>query len=1252
METHQILVGMIDKILTKDQAAPKTKHLHRLVAAIKTTEDVDAFFVALTHTDMQTQHIIWKALGLVHLVFVTASSDLVQHIATKHREAIVFLESVCDHQTSLYAKASGTLAQLLLRKLDFHQSFVEFGGNFTLTMTPEALLCNHTPSTLLSSLLDMQQLYIVCATVVFSLERSIPNRSHRLKIRQDGAKIRECLLWPLLQVMSETVFLYEASLQLLDRATKQGVSADAYIRLFQTQHRKLSSMYQQARSTPFLSTRLITLSLGNPPDFYSDAKVPIPARIQPIISLEGSGYDSGDASSAAPSPPVGRRELPGATSRSTSSSSPSYPSDVATLRAQLTKLKDDAEVDKGRIASLEHMVQELASTLTLVDPDAVARLQLDALQTQCTGHGELTYDELQTAYAAAQADLDRVQMELDVLQEGAGLEMQTAQDHIRDLEQDATESRANLDVSRVELASMQDVVEDQRAHLEVLEEEVFKEVQRATALEQELQATQGLLDDERVAHNTTMTELTNLQEQLTQTLTESREIVDSLTEDCDQQQQLISDLTHEKASFAQRIDALEAENQTLQHAIQDLTNEAGRAAQQRKDYEEALQQLEEKLEDSTKSSIACMERELVAHEELQTVKTALSEAQQSIVVLQSSLRVQEEDAASKTRQCAVLEELLDKQKVATKQEVANLNAQLESERERLSSAQSQDEFNTQQTLALKAQIQTLQATVASLEEQRSVSQKQQRQSDATLQQVNLELSTMTQLRQAEEASHAAQVTEFKAEINRLNKACKDAELHRNEKEKQAAALANELSSMKMKLSTTEKAHQAEQQTLEDRLLKQQQEVQSLKAEKAQVVCEHTEHVAHLKRQHSTQLQAVRTQLGVAERARDAQVARVSTSINNTLSSVTKTCLHALKAGDALEAALSRLDPVLQAQSHASDPSTVVVPLLETCMMACFGGALVLDEDGAKTGEPTQMLQASLVSTVNQIANSIVQDKPQDAVGRAEMLSRLLNQLIILREEKQAAALKQAGLLESQMQEAGQVVSDAAQRIQAMIASAKDSLHDKYLLVHDSILEPSRELMVLVGKLMQDADVLQQEIVMREVGDGKRPSDLSKFYKKNSRWVDGLVSAAKAVGAAASVLVDTANRILTGHGKYEELMVCGHELSAATAQLVSASRVKANTQSSAKQQLESSSSQVYEYTQQLVEAVRSVIQQSREVQSAEDYLKLTITQARRLEMDAQIRVKELEFALVKEQERLRQLRKAQYQLSSDDAVVLN
>lgn len=70
----------------------------------------------------------------------------------------------------------------------------------------------------------------------------------------------------------------------------------------------------------------------------------------------------------------------------------------------------------------------------------------------------------------------------------------------------------------------------------------------------------------------------------------------------------------------------------------------------------------------------------------------------------------------------------------------------------------------------------------------------------------------------------------------------------------------------------------------------------------------------------------------------------------------------------------------------------------------------------------------------------------------------------------------------------------------------------------------------------------------------------EFYKRNHRWTEGLISAAKAVGSGAKFLLTAADQVVSGQGKFEQLVVGAQEIAASTAQLVVASRVKADRNS--------------------------------------------------------------------------------------------
>ncbi|KAM5229106.1 huntingtin-interacting protein 1 isoform 4-T4 [Ctenodactylus gundi] len=153
----------------------------------------------------------------------------------------------------------------------------------------------------------------------------------------------------------------------------------------------------------------------------------------------------------------------------------------------------------------------------------------------------------------------------------------------------------------------------------------------------------------------------------------------------------------------------------------------------------------------------------------------------------------------------------------------------------------------------------------------------------------------------------------------------------------------------------------------------------------------------------------------------------------------------------------------------------------------------------------------------------------------------------------------------------------------------------------------------------------------------------EFYAKNSRWTEGLISASKAVGWGATVMVDAADLVVQGRGKFEELMVCSHEIAASTAQLVAASKVKADKDSPNLTQLQQASRRV---TQATAEVVASTISGKSQIEETDnmDFSSMTLTQIKRQEMDSQVRVLELETELQKERQKLGELRKKHYELA--------
>jgi len=234
-------------------------------------------------------------------------------------------------------------------------------------------------------------------------------------------------------------------------------------------------------------------------------------------------------------------------------------------------------------------------------------------------------------------------------------------------------------------------------------------------------------------------------------------------------------------------------------------------------------------------------------------------------------------------------------------------------------------------------------------------------------------------------------------------------------------------------------------------------------------------------------------------------------------------------------------------------------------------------------------------------------------------------------------------LMDEMSEMDRAINDAALRIEQILELAKRKDTGIKLEVNGQILDACTHLMNAIKQLIHDAKELQKEIVSQ----GRGSSSMTEFYQRNHRWTEGLISAAKVVAADAKLLVDSADKVILGSGKFEELIAASQEIAGASAQLVVASRVKAEPASVKLSKLSKSSKVVSEATGNVVAVTKKC---SQRVEDADDldFSKLTLHQAKRLEMDSQVKVLELENALEKERLKLAALRKQHYHLAGASA----
>lgn len=235
------------------------------------------------------------------------------------------------------------------------------------------------------------------------------------------------------------------------------------------------------------------------------------------------------------------------------------------------------------------------------------------------------------------------------------------------------------------------------------------------------------------------------------------------------------------------------------------------------------------------------------------------------------------------------------------------------------------------------------------------------------------------------------------------------------------------------------------------------------------------------------------------------------------------------------------------------------------------------------------------------------------------------------------------MVENEMERAASTVKSASRFLNKLMQNP--NFENVSVEVHEAILTAAMVLTKAIATLITAATESQREIVSKGRGSQTR----TEFYKKNNRWTEGLISASKAVAGATNVLIQTADGVLKNDCQQEQLVVASNEVAASTAQLVAASRVKANFVSKTQEHLESASGDVSRACKDLVAQVQKYLSHD-DTENNIDLAKLTPYEGKTLEMEQQVQILKLENTLAAARKRLGEIRKHGYadDLSDDES----
>ena len=233
------------------------------------------------------------------------------------------------------------------------------------------------------------------------------------------------------------------------------------------------------------------------------------------------------------------------------------------------------------------------------------------------------------------------------------------------------------------------------------------------------------------------------------------------------------------------------------------------------------------------------------------------------------------------------------------------------------------------------------------------------------------------------------------------------------------------------------------------------------------------------------------------------------------------------------------------------------------------------------------------------------------------------------------------LVNKEMQQTVDAVNSASEYLTKLLKNP--NIYGGNIEIHETLISCAKAIIDAVARLIQASVESQREIVNK----GKGTQSNTEFYRKNSRWTEGLISAAKAVAGATNILIQISDGVLQKKNTHEELIVASNEVAASTAQLVAASRVKANFMSKSQDALESASGDVTRACKALVNKVQGLLNNDELQNDNIDLSKLTPYEGKTLEMEQQVEILKLENKLQSARRRLGEIRKHGYKDDDSD-----
>lgn len=286
-------------------------------------------------------------------------------------------------------------------------------------------------------------------------------------------------------------------------------------------------------------------------------------------------------------------------------------------------------------------------------------------------------------------------------------------------------------------------------------------------------------------------------------------------------------------------------------------------------------------------------------------------------------------------------------------------------------------------------------------------------------------------------------------------------------------------------------------------------------------------------------------------------------------------------------------------------------------------SLVKNMGGQVQEENDKILLSNSLGDVQQklkLLSNIVQNSTETNETNKENIGEDLDTLA----EKELLAAAAA------IEQAAKTLLDAKSRQQQANENSKPPE------VANAILDAAMAITKATSMLVIAAAAAQKERIEK----GKVTSNI-QVYKRDPTWSQGLISAAKAVANTTSSLIETANQVVLGFREEETVIAASKAVAASTAQLIAATRAKAeDLNSDAQLKLNAASKAVTHATSQLVAAAKSALPINN-INNNQQPLSQQGIQKQIKEMELQTQILKLEKELDQARKQLFGFRKQEY-----------